>query len=573
MTQVDECHASTAVDTQLPDPRRLTQSSLLALILWAVLLTIVVGWVCGVVQSVYYRSHSYFFDPVGHLLHNACLYRRVLDEGRLAVAWDEWLTYPKAPLRTAPLALLAPGLLASSGGHLATALPALFCWLALLGWTVYRRMHSLAYAVGCMSLFCAIPGLYDPFKGLGAYWLDLAAALLGGGAALALLNSRQARSKRWIALFGVLAAAACLSRYVAGVFVFVACAPLLALYLWHRMRENGYKYILVRLMLLLMIITVLAGYFIVAHFTENMIYYSKMGYAANQGPYVATLDFARNLGAFVGWPMLGGLCLLGVLMLAGCGSGRGTCVSVLPILTFLLAPFCFLALILQVAGHVQASLYCLPFLFLLLTSPVEQTQHTRIFWRLAIVLLIVSLFVAPLSAWRQYSRAGTPLPYEQAQKSLYVCLAEHLAAQKRDVIWNCFFDEYSWIPAMEAFYRSGVLALPAGGDFFSVHQAYWNTYYPGLTPEEVSRQVYERTKRLVDVAVVFESEDAVAGRFNNASSTTVARDVSQWVREDDRWRPIFVIESAIYGRLSGYLNSAPKNEGAYQRLLRGLRSE
>jgi hypothetical protein len=543
------------------------------ILVWSVTLTGLMGVVTTRIAHTYLETHSYFYDPVSYSFYNARLYARLETEGRSHLAWEEWLKNARHPLRTVPLLLFAPGLLAKQMGPVATVLPMFGIFLSLLGWTVYRRTGYLPYALACMALFCALPGLFSPMQGLSVYWLDLSAVFLSGGAALCLLNSTGGRKLAWLAGFAVLASCAALSRYVAGGYVFVMCAPVLTGYLLLRWRQEGslIRSVLVPVLVVGSIVGLLAGYFIVVHFQGNMGFYTAYGYALGHG---ITLSAVSTLGAlydYVKQPLMFALLGLLIINLTLLRSRTWRWNELLVPGWFAIAHLLFSSIVLRVVGDRFVSLYAFPFVFLLAVSPVpwreysHTTRDLRAF--ITIVVLAGAVLIGGYSAWKGYQQANTSV---KDRKRFDIKIARLVVKQGHHIVWNAYFDEYAWIPTMEAFYRFGELPLPAGQDyFFSIHESVWKGNYPGLTPDEVSRRVYENTNQWVDLAVVFDDPAAAKTRFNNAYTQAIAQYVAQTIRNDLRWQRVFLIQSSEYGPLTGYRNLASLHQDAYNRILRG----
>ena len=545
------------------------------LLVCALVLTSAMGFITIRIEQIYLHNYSYFYDAVYYSFYNARLHARLPGEGRLSLATQEWLGNGRHPLRTVPLLLFAPGLLASQMGHMATALPMLGIFLFLLGWTVYRRTQHAPYAIGSMALFCAIPGMFSPTTGLGAYWLDLPAAFLVGGAALCLLNSSSAQDLRWLAGFAVLASLAALSRYVAAVFAFVICAPVLAYYLTRRWRQERdvVKTVVLPLGVIGVVISIVGGYFLVKHFEGNVQFYSVYGYALGQGMLSSAGSVIRSAVGFLSIP---GTIILGATGLVNLAlfwrdtnrDWKNLVISV----WFASAVLLYLVLVVRVVGAGHATRYAVPLIFLAVISPAplgRQWLGHRWLVRLTSLVVIAALLLGGYGVLENYQLATQPSPEAQEQKALDVALAQALSKEGDQLVWNAYFDEYSWIPTMEAFYHSRKFSLPAGQDyFFSVHQSVFKGNYPGLMPDEVSPLIYDNTNRWVDIAVVFDDPTAADTLFNNEYSRTVARYIAQAVRNDPRWKQVFVVESSKYGTLAGYRNSAPQSSN-YDLLLRG----
>jgi hypothetical protein len=546
----------------------------------ALLLAGALGGAAAYIETTYLDHNPYFFDAVVYSYDNVRLYTRLAKESRLSLTWEEWRGNYRHPLRTVPLLLFAPRLLAHRAGHLATALPALALFLLVLGWTVYRRTQHLGYTLGCMTLFCAIPGMFSPTSGLGAYLLDLPAAFLVGTAALCLLNSRVAQDARWLVAFGIAVSAAALSRYVAGGYALFTCGPVLAAYCvatWRRER-SFVRSVLAPAAVVGAVVGATAGYFVIVHMRANLSFYSTFGYVLGRSLSESSAATVGGLTRFLSKPLIVFLIALAALNIWLFGRGNRAAPSTAPaewqegwpVLLWLgSSHLLLLVLVLRSGAHPQAVLYAVPVLFFAAVSPLRWSGGDR--RAVAAKGLAITLAVAAAggAAW-QGNRQARAAWHDNPDKALDISLARELRRQGDRIVWNAFFDEYAWIPTMEAFYGFGTLALPAGQEqFFTVHESAWRGYYPGMTPEEIGHRVYERTCRWVDVAVVFADALAAEKRLSDPYSRAVARIVSESIQRDERWRPIFRLETR-YGTLAGYRNRAMKISGeAYDLRLRG----
>ena len=158
-------------------------------------------------------------------------------------------------------------------------------------------------------------------------------------------------------------------------------------------------------------------------------------------------------------------------------------------------------------------------------------------------------------------------------KAFDVALAGELSRQGRGLVWSPFFDETGHIHSMEAFYRFGNLIVPAGSRYFSIHEAYWRAFYPGLSPSEIGERVYAAATRWVDVVSWWTTPHA-STPFSRAEpacgqsrSRFVARYVAGRVATDPQWRRVFGVESREYGVVSGYRNLEAQGRG-YRAALR-----
>ena len=541
----------------------------LSALVFTTLMALIAIWI----EQAYFEHHSYFYDPVSYLVYNARLYTRLADEGPIPLALNELDNNIKFPLRTVPLILFAPNLLAHPMGHLATVLPMFFVFLLLLGWTIYHRTGYLLYGIACMALFCAMPIMFDPRYGLGAYWLDWPAAFLVAGAGLCLLNSSGARDWKWLAGFAALASLAVLCRYISSGFTFAICVPILVYYLIQRWRKEGgfVKPVLLPLGVIIAVSSILAGPFFISGLQRLLIFNSTFRYDsghdfATSARFVFRALFEKPSGlsafAFVSRPLIVVLSITGIVNLALWWRGK-TRNSEELIVSFwaAIAVILFLIFVVGNGGAWHPLFYTLLFPFFFAVSPASLSEKrlSRPWLKvLSGVLITVALLLGGKAAVQNYDLATHPPSGAQELKAFDIALAQELCQTDKPVVWNAYFDEYAWIPSMEAFFRYGKFPLPVGQDkFFTIHESHWVGNYPNLTAEEMAEDAYKNTNKWVDIAVVFDDPAVADQHFNNEYSGTVARYIAKTIREDKRWEKLFTIESKRYGILAGYSNKQP----------------
>jgi hypothetical protein len=537
-----------------------------------VMITGIVGWGTVKIASSSAANSPLFFDPAAYSFYNAKLFCRLSCTSRSGLAWSEWIENGRHPLRTIPLIFAAPSLLASPVGHLATSLPMLITFLMILGWTVYYRTKNAWYSVACMVLFCSMRQLLHPVAGLPPNWLDLPAAFLTGSASLCLLNAVGRADIRWLAAFSVLGSLATLSRWAAGGYLLVMCAPVLGYYLWCRFKaERSFvRSVLKPIGIVVAITGPLVGYFLVAHFKVNMDFYATYGYALGNAPLTTIVRTIRILTVFVGpWQILilSALFVANVVLMA-----RKPIAWPELLLTAWLgfSHLLFITMILRTT-HQQAILYAVPPLFLLAVAPLSwkpEKYLSRASQMMATSAICVGVLLQVCLGIMWYQKAGAPTPEEKESKEIDLQLARFLGGQGKNLVWCAWFDERSWIPSLECFRHSGILLLPAGQDyFFSVHESVFRGNYPGLTQDEICPLIYRNALQNVDVAVVFDNPEEAEARFDNAYSRAVAKYVAIRIRHDQRWKKVFFIETRRYGTLAGYRNLSLSEHAHYFRRL------
>ncbi len=549
-----------------------------ALIVTALFLSALTGAMAFAVERAYRQTHPFTHDSVSYLYHHALLHERLATEGRFAVAAAEWRDNFKAPLRTVPLILLAPGLLDEPGGHLATALPFFAVFLFLLGLTVYRRGGSLAWALGAMALPCVLPGVLHPEIGLAAYWLDLHAAFLVGGALFCLVNAldRPADGLGGYAGFALLAALAALARYVAVAPLLVLGGPLLAAALFRHGRAAGWRSAARALVLVAIVVALLCGPFLLGQLSANLEYLQafsgnaeagataeQAGSTAAGGAFEAvwatqTGAFKRLLSPRRGMPLL---ILLFALQFFPARAWRRQWTSGLAPLWLAVAHPVFTIFVLRSTQYLFL-VYALPGILLLTLAPWQRDDEPRTWTRIRLAVLLAGvLFLGAHYARGWFAAAAHPAPAEAAAKGFDRSLAARIAEQGERLVVDIHIDGASLAPLMEIYRAEGWLPLSSG--LFSQHAGPWNARYPGAAPVEIGREVARRMAELSDVAVVYAAggEDA----FNNEISRRVAAAVALELERDPAWREIFEIEDERHGSVRGYRHQ--RRPRAWEKLL------
>lgn len=534
-------------------------------LLFAVALTSLVSALSIGIAREYLESYPYFFDAVSYSYHNAILHLKYLNAGVPYAVWSELVNNTRYPLRTIPLLLTDPSLLSHQMGHVVTAIPAFLTFVLLLGLTTLRRAQSVPYAIAAMVLFSSLFGIYDPNYGIATYWMDFVSALWAGSAALCLVNSDGTRSWKWMAAFALFVSFATLSRYIACAYVFFSCAPILLGYAIGRLRagERALK-VLAPLLLTGAIIAIVAGWFLVTKFQSNVLFYKTYCYSLGQALVISLREETHATVIFFGLPLLVTMGLISIVYLS-IGRFKSSIAEMLSSTWLGASTHVLMVLILKAAGGGPQTYYAVPLLFFALIAPasIAGRRRSRQMLILAIVVGIIGSLNLFHSQRHHHHFAVHPSSRVRDLKALDLTIAEILIEQNRQIVWNAFFDEHAWKPTMEAYYKSGRLNLPAGQEFFTVHESGWRGAYPGFTPGRIAEYVKKRTAESVDLAIAFTDPDQVQkSKLNNDFSRTVAAEMSRELAASPQWTCVRQLDSAIYGKLSVYLNKRA-NPDAY----------
>jgi hypothetical protein len=574
---------------------RLRRQVLLAL--WGIVLAAVVVIFCGRMEESYLKNRTFFADPVGYLEESILLHELVVGEGRWAALGSE-LRKGWSPLRTVPLVLFAPKLLAQENGHLFTAAPALAIFLVLLGWMVDRGCGSLIFAAAAMLFCCAVRGFYDPHWGIGAYWLELPGGFLIGGAACCLGLSEGAKKTSWLVAFGILGSAAVWARQVTGVYLFVACAPLLGAALLGVVLHSTapWRDVFRILVAVGLPVCLLVGLFLLPRIDTLYSYYAVSGYGY-ESVSKSFMFIGQNLLHFVSGPYLF-VCV--AVLATGClfrlvASGwfyrrlpawkiLGPLAGSLWLAT---ATFLFLGLSRQI-GDARHAVF--PGIILMLVGcfwPWRSRPPGEDAWRLVckdpmfgrtachfllafgMLLFFLSASFAFDAAKKGLASALNQTPRELQEKALFDELADKMKLFPRDYIWGVYFDEVLPCLRVNGFFRNRAVPLIDDTFYFVVHESYWKASYPGLDTAKIAALGVERMGSNVDVALVFSEPHFASvqwpvayGYFFNPYSQAVAEQLALSVLDQTRWRKLFDIPTPLYGGVSGYLNLSRRGDAA-----------
>jgi hypothetical protein len=136
-------------------------------------------------------------------------------------------------------------------------------------------------------------------------------------------------------------------------------------------------------------------------------------------------------------------------------------------------------------------------------------------------------------------------------------------------VWNAYFGEVSWIPALDAYYRHGILPIPLGQDYvFSVHESVYRGNFPGWPLKRIQEFLYNNAVQHLEIAVILEDFTHAERTLPEPTGRAVAEFMSRRIRENSQWVKVFEIENPWIGRLGGYRNTTAPAD-SYTRRLRG----
>ena len=543
------------------------------------LISIFITAFCGIFSLLlavrYLEFHPYFFDAVSYSFYNIRLLELVRLDGAWPVALQEISGNNRHPLRTVPLILFSPSLLGHPFGHVPFALLALLIFLCLLGWVTLQTTKSkplsalVVLAAGCM------PGIFQPWTGISAYWLDLVAALLMGAALLSLVRFGSGGGNGWLILCGILGASACLSRYVAAVYLAFAGIPCALILLFSRARHDPKPLVFFCRSLIFLALSggLLAGAFVLNHAGSVAEFYRTYGYALGAPVGTAIRSLKTSAGDFLS--PLGVAILLSAAVFKGWLCFRQRKTDALAWMAALWVAFAvplFLVFVAKAAtGHTVA--YAVVCWWVALVMPWGGVGGS-----MAVIkpryLLFFTTFILVGWAWqymKEWKAAGVPSEEAVGIRAMQTRLADELTRSGHPIVWNAYFGELSWIPAIDAYYRHRVLPIPLGQDYvFSVHESVYRGNFPAWPLKRIQEFLYNNAVQHLEIAVILEDFTHAERTLPEPTGRAVAEFMSRRIHEDPQWEKIFEVENEYIGRLGGYKNIKSSSEAFQQTIKREI---
>lgn len=456
--------------------------------------------------------------------------------GRLAAMWNAYLTYPR-PIWSILSLIIDPDLLIDINGHIIIGGVFLFCFLAVMGVSIFKRTGSVFYAVLCMLGVLSASNFYHFARGMGSYYTDLHTSWLVGAALFSLINSNEGYDGKWLVLFGLFSALAQQSRFVSLGVAVVICGPIFLYYIIKRWKhEHSIKSLYQPLAQGITPILIISGYsltiYTLAYLDRYFLSQAVSSGLTNMFKPVKDSVF-QFLNIFIYHPNsyhLGGtgafiLLLFFFAYLITYWMARANNKDLLFSIWAAMAFVLLHVFVLRIANEWIYTVYMLPGLYLLVFMPFG-IQHTKSFSAkpelirslfycfLFIVLIIIN--VANFS--RLTKEVNLVSVYDQKVMTYQKDLSAILVQLERK-----YYPEPQTledVPSFETFIEIGALSsgLPVYNDLSFRHheQIRWvplsrvwkglyQMNYPGQSLEEIKEAMYENALKQVDFAVFLEN--------------------------------------------------------------------
>ncbi len=527
--------------------------SKLVISLLLVVATIISTWLTVApwrIESTYLRNYGFFCDPSAYYVHNIHLHDYAKANGAWAAIQQEVQFNARHPLRTVPYLLVAPDLLVRMDGHLWTQTPFLWAFLALLSSVAYLRTRNLLFSLSTMTVFAALPFLYDPGVGLGAYWLDFTAACCLGSAALCLITYSQQRHWIWLLGTGAFFSATALARFSSAFYLLSFLAAALPLTLLSVFGLDGKKLLKA---LFVMFAGALPGLvFVLAFYELNRTYYQTYGFAFG-APLSQSIEWTMQaIVRIMGVPVLTLLLTLMVVNVVQTKNKEQLKLQSIALwLPMSLA--LFVCLVVRAVSGTHPLVYFGPALIVAAMIPIDfRHWNQKVVNALSALLLICSTFLiaAAYDVSRKFANAAPPAA--RLAKRCDESLANLIVSSGAKSFLQ--FNDETVNPHLESFFKTGrsCSAFP----IFSRYDAYLEGMYPGQDRAAMIESIYKKTKKHVQLVAVFaKPEDATKpGAFPSRLSAAIAQAVSAKVAADPSFKFVGCVTSPT-GLLSVYQNT------------------
>jgi hypothetical protein len=516
----------------------------------------------------YFKSHSFFYDPVMSFSSNIPFYKRMQKEeklniiaSRLNFAKLHFKSNYKSPAFFIPAILLAPRLLLTPWyGMLSTSIM-LLIFLYVLGYSVYLRYKKIDFSIAIICLFSAAPVLIDPRWGLSSGQFDLPAGFLFASGIISFLNWHQFRRPEWLICFSFFVSMAILGRAIISAYLaFVMVPPIIySIFLYYKQDRDIIKCIIKPLISAVIIIGIFCGYFLYIHFNSIFFYYSKLLFSKTDSVIKAAGCFFYT-SRITGSLYLLLVCIFIIFIFLFQYLKKQSLkipeflmylwiVSILPV---------YWIFFLKSTEVYYVYLIELPILFILflpqgISAFASIKRGVSGIFSAAIILLSGCFILSSFYSFSYHS--DNPGIYEKDSKKVDRTIASFIKDLKPGQTWTAFFDEdYSRIPNCECFYRYGVYPEKYSDIIFYLHNNYWNSYFPGMSPQQIADSICRKTDNL-SLIITFNNISDI-NKFKPGENFDFAKEiagrVTSYVQESPGWEKRFVYKTINYSELAFY---------------------
>lgn len=452
------------------------------------------------------------------------------------------------------LGILAPQALGWFHAPLLVVIPMFAVFLGLLGWTVYKRSENLFYAIASMMLFCALPQLTDHRWGMGSGFADWQSMFLLSSSALSLINALMdaESASGWVRASAVFLALAVLARITVAFYAFIVCGPILFLYLVTLYkRTRSLNQVTISLLSVLLITGPLVVVMIVK--LPDLIRYYGTSNAWNLNHSLQ--ESVSNIFLLLLVPFIGkGVIFVSFISLlitilktvfpqnkmswssSLSAMGRRLGESEIAILWWCIGFLGFLLIKGYTSDVPKEVMYAIAPFLLICLSPVinRNSPYPRFANSIAFAIILFSVVNFIWAANQNLQVAKTADAGQKLMRRIQLNMAEILSKIPEKVSWQSYTGIDWGIPvSLLTEYHNGRFQESRGWYFYN-RKEYWDTWYPGLTLEQLQEKLYWQTSDCVDVVVILGEPDQKPPGMEEYSYS-IAAYISRQVQSNTYW--------------------------------------
>ena len=559
----------------------------------AVACSLIVGFVVSITMHFYQNTQPIWVEQAAYGQWPMVTFLSHIKQQGLLSAIQESLANPFALqnrhlLQIWTLGIFVPSLLGDFNAPLFVVLPMFSIFLGLFGWTVYKRTAHIGYSAASILLFCGLAHLTRHHWGLGSGFADWQSMLLLSTAALCLLNGLMRSGLGWIRAFAVLVTLAVFARSTAAFYAAIICGPILLIYLLKQYNEvHSLKPLGVTLINIL-IITFPAILIVATQLSNWLLYYSPSHASQLRQPLSISASniFFTLLRPFMGLPLIIACITLFALhafwatdrrSLAwipfkmthakgntvgepSAGSSRFNGTDLKTKLAMIWWGVGFLAFLLfngYTSDVPKEVMYMTPPLLLAAVAlfPLDGRGKSKTLNLLVLSMVVFSVVNFGWNAYESIRFARKVDKESMARRQVQRELAQVISAQPEGITWQSYTSVDWGIPvALFTHYEFERFRSYGGADFYN-NKNYWDTWYPGLSLDQLQHQLYARTTDCVDAVVILQEPQKQPDGMEDYSYSLAAF-VAAHVLSDPRWQPLHEMDGFPFGTRYGiYLNT------------------
>lgn len=549
--------------------RSLSSRPVLVIFLAAVGVTVMIGWRAYEGMRIYRMVQPIWVEQAAYGQAPMLAFRASIEKNGFWNAASQ-LGDERHLLELLALGIFFPASLGWFHAPLLAVLPALLIFLALFGWTIYKRTGHLGYSIAAMLFFCTIAQLTRHNWGIGSGFADWQSMLFLSAAALSLINASKEPGLGWIRAFAVLVSLAVLARTTSMFYAAVICGPMVLLVLVAQYRrERSFIRLAVTLLNIIVIIAPVAAV-VIGQLARMFLYYGSVNAWNLHQPFLVSANniFSRLLAPFLGFPFIVvcvSLFLFNILKhtpeYAAQRRSIGAVMGFSEIaIGWWIAGFLGFLLANGYTSDVPKEvMYVTPALMLAAITPLRNfagsaLPHNK---KLSAGLAALSLACFGYFSYQNAVFAREITPEQAAFKKIQSDMARELAKLPSGITWQSYASIDWGIPvSLVTQYEFGEYRQYGGTPFYN-KKAYWDTWYPNRSMSEIQNELYAQAADCVDAAVILKEPERQPDGMEDYSYA-IAAHIARSVKADPNWSLVVSLDGWPAGvRYQIYSNDAP----------------